>query len=262
MHVEKWTFLLQTVNFAVLVWLLHRFLYKPVLAVIAARRAEIDKQYAQAAAKQEEANAQLAAIEAERSRMLSDREALLSAAAKQADDAATARHARAEREAATLIEAARKGIAVERVAALAEVRRIALDMGGDIARQLLAEMPIRLRAEGWLERVEQHLAGLSLAEREALVLQSSNARVHVVAAAPLPPESAATWRTRLRQILGERVVVDFSSNPALIAGVELHFPGAILRFTWQSTLAALRGGLDATATSANHPAGAPYADAR
>ena len=37
------TFVLEIINFLVLVWILKRFLYKPVLAVIASRRAAIDK---------------------------------------------------------------------------------------------------------------------------------------------------------------------------------------------------------------------------
>ena len=46
MHFDWSTLALQTVNFAILVWLLHRFLYRPVLRLLDARRTEIDKQYA------------------------------------------------------------------------------------------------------------------------------------------------------------------------------------------------------------------------
>ncbi len=262
MHAEAWTFALQTVNFAVLVWLLHRFLYKPVLALIAARRTEIDKQYAQAEATQAQARAKLSAIEAEHSKMASERETLLKTAAAQADEAASARRARAEREAAALMESARKSLAAERAAALVDARRIALDLGCDIAQQLLTGIPIRLRAEAWLERFEEHLAGLSSPEREALVRQAADGEVQVVTAAPLPAESARLWRTRLRAALGEKSRVDFSTDPALIAGVELHFPSAILRLSWQSTLATLHSGLDAqTSTRARAAAEALYVDA-
>jgi F-type H+-transporting ATPase subunit b len=41
MALDGWTIALQTVNFAILVWLLHRFLYRPVLRVIDARKAEV-----------------------------------------------------------------------------------------------------------------------------------------------------------------------------------------------------------------------------
>ena len=61
MHLDWWTIGLQTVNFAILVWLLQRFLYKPVLRMIDARKAEIDQQYDDAKATEDKANAHLAA---------------------------------------------------------------------------------------------------------------------------------------------------------------------------------------------------------
>ena len=42
------TFVLEILNFLVLVWILKRFLYKPVLAVIARRREGIEKSLAEA----------------------------------------------------------------------------------------------------------------------------------------------------------------------------------------------------------------------
>lgn len=41
------TFLLEVINFLVLVWILKRFLFKPVMAVISQRQADIDEQLAQ-----------------------------------------------------------------------------------------------------------------------------------------------------------------------------------------------------------------------
>src|SRR3546814_21092072 len=41
MHFDWWTLALQTVNFAIPVWLLQRFLYKPVLRLIDSPRAEV-----------------------------------------------------------------------------------------------------------------------------------------------------------------------------------------------------------------------------
>lgn len=49
------TFVLEIINFLVLVWILKRFLYKPVLDVIAARRKSIEDRLAEASNVQEEA---------------------------------------------------------------------------------------------------------------------------------------------------------------------------------------------------------------
>jgi F-type H+-transporting ATPase subunit b len=246
MQFEWSTFALQTVNFAVLVWLLHRFLYRPVLRLVDARRAEIDRQFAEARAADAMAAAQLASVESERAGIAAERAATLKQAAAEAETAAEARRARAEREASEIIEAGRTTLAAERVQARAEARRLALDLGADVAARLLAEMPLRLRAEAWLARIEEYLAGLPTTEREGLGQQLAHGmRLNVVTATALPDDMAALWRDRLERVLGDHLALDFAVNPALVAGVELHFPNAVLRFSWESALAAMRAEIEA-----------------
>ena len=239
------TLALQTANFAILVWLLHRFLYKPVLRMVDARRAAIQRDYDAAAAAQEQARAQLAAMQAERAGIAAERDAALKAAAEQAEQAARQRAARAEVDADALLAGARKTLAVERAQALVEARSAALALGADIARRLLAELPESLRAEGWLERIEQYLAGLPDAEVSALV--AGNPDITVVTSALLSVEIQDTWRTRLRRLFGDAREIAFAADPQLVAGVELHLATAVLRFSWQSALSTIRSDLDAHA---------------
>jgi F-type H+-transporting ATPase subunit b len=246
MHFDWWTLALQTVNFAVLVWLLHRFLYKPVLRMIDTRKADVQKQYDDAKAAEDEAKAHLAAIEAQRAGIAAEREAALKAAANQAQEAAQARHAQAEREAQTMIETTRKTLARERERALAELRQSALDLGAEFAGRLLAEVPAPLRAEAWIERIEKHLETLPKTELDTLTGQLADGHVlTIVTPSPLSPEIAETWRRRLRGPLGDGIAVAFDVDPALIAGAELHFPTAVLRFSWRSALDALRSEIGA-----------------
>ena len=238
MHLDWWTIGLQTINFGILVWLLHRFFYKPVLAMIASRKAVVQKQFDAAKAAEDKAKAQLAAVEAERAGIAAEREAALKAAAAQAQELAQARRAQTEREAQALIDATRKSLADEREKALDEARRLALDLGADFAQKLLAEMPMQYRAEAWIERIEHHLKALPQGEREALIRQVTDGQsLKVVTAAALPAAMADQWIERLRRLLGNSGIT-FSVNPDLIAGAELHFPTAILRFSWQSALLA------------------------
>src|SRR5579871_1502987 len=55
MQLDWSTLLLEVINFLVLVWILKRFLYKPVLSVIAQRKAAIDKTLSDAEALQRQA---------------------------------------------------------------------------------------------------------------------------------------------------------------------------------------------------------------
>jgi F-type H+-transporting ATPase subunit b len=246
MHFDWSTLALQTINFAILVWLMHRFLYKPVLHMIDARRVQVDKQFADVRAAELKARGHLAAIEAERAGIASERASVLKAAAIQAEQAATARRNQAERDATALLDEARKTLALEHDAALTEVRQAALDLGAEVASRLLAAVPIRLRSEAWLEEIGKHLATLPKSEIDALGRQLANGAVlKVLTVSVLPPEVAETWRLQLRQTLGDRIAISFDVDQGLVAGVELHFPNAILRFSLRSALASIRAEIEA-----------------
>ena len=241
MHLDWWTIGLQTINFGILVWLLHRFLYKPVLTLIDARKAEVGRQFDAAKELEGKAKAQLATVEAERAGIAAERDAALKAAAAQAQEMAEARRAQAGRDAEALMVSTRKTLASERAGALDEARRVALDLGADFAQRLLAEVPMQYRAEAWIERIEQHLNALPPSERGALVRQLADGNpLTVITACALPVATAEHWKERLGQSLGISGGMTFEVNPDLIAGAELHFPTAILRFSWQSALAAAR----------------------
>jgi F-type H+-transporting ATPase subunit b len=245
MHFDWPTIALQIVNFAVLMWLLQRFLYEPVLRMIGARKADIEQRHGSAKAAEDMAQAGLAEIEAGRASIAAGREAALKAAAAQAEEAAKARRAGAEREASAMLEAARGALAAEREKSLAEARKSALDLGTDIACRLLADVPAGRDGDAWLQRVEDYLALLPKEEVEALARQlDDHAAVTVVTASPLAGETAGMWRSRLQRLLGDKNTIAFDVNPDLIAGAELHFPGAVLRFSWQSALAAVRAEID------------------
>jgi F-type H+-transporting ATPase subunit b len=241
MHFDWSTFALQTVNFAILVWLLHRFLYRPVLRLLDARRSEVVKQYAEAQVAEAKAKAELAALEARRAGIAAERAAALAQASVHAAEAAAKRRAQAERDAAEILDTARKTVAAERVVALTEARRAALDLGASIAGRLLDQVPMKQRTEAWLARIEEHLAALPQTEKDALVRQLvDGAQLTVITASALSAEAAKTWRARLHSTLGDRIAINFGTEPHLVAGAELHFPSAVLSFSWQSALAEMQ----------------------
>lgn len=246
MQFSWWTFALQTVNFVVLIWLLHRFLYRPVLRMIDARRQAIDKQREEIAGIEAAAKAKLAQIEQERGAIAAEREAMLVSASDQATKIAEADRRKSEQEAAALLDGSRKTLAGERDAALAEARRLAIDLGVEVARRLIAQIPMEQRAEAWIERIERHLAALPAAERAQLFDGAGqDGAIQVVTAVALPEKIQGAWRERLRGALGGAAGdLQFSVDPELVAGADLHFPTAILRFSWRSELLAMRAEIE------------------
>jgi F-type H+-transporting ATPase subunit b len=145
-----------------------------------------------------------------------------------------------------LLESARNTLAAERDQAATETRAAALDLAMDIAGRLLRKMPANLPAEAWLDSIQQHLASLPKPDRDGLIRQLTDGAVlKVVTARALPAETAESWRNELHRALGDQVAITFATDPQLIEGAELHFPDAILRFSWKSALESLRAETEA-----------------
>ncbi|MBI1210671.1 MAG: hypothetical protein GC190_04365 [Alphaproteobacteria bacterium] len=251
MQFDWWTFALQTINFIVLVWLLNRFFYKPVLRAIDARRQQIDKQFTDAKTADDKAGAKLKEIEDDRAKIAAEREQITKSAAQQADQAARARMVQAESQAQALMDDTRKALAREREQTKAELHEFALGLASDMARKLVSELPPDKRSEAWLERIESYFANLSAKERNALVAQTKNGgAVDVITAGSLPAESADEWRARLGKVLGAKTNFTFDVDPRLIAGVELHFSEAILRFSLQDAIARLHDKVETSGKAA------------
>lgn len=253
MRIDWYTLALQTVNFAVLVWLLHRFLYRPVLRMVDSRRAQIDAEGDATRKTATEAKDELAAIAAERSSIAAERAQALASTAAEAETLEHDRQTAAEHEAAALLDAARKTLASERERALSDVERAALDLAGTFLARLLASLPPEVQAQAWLERIESHLKSLPPGERAALSHQiSATNPLSVVTASALAPQALEIWRENLAHALGGDALA-FAVDPALGAGAELHFPGATLSFSLRSAVAALQSELERRAPSAAHP---------
>jgi F-type H+-transporting ATPase subunit b len=237
MQFDLWTLALQTVNFAILVWLLHRFLYKPVLAAIDARRNAIGKQYRDVDEAKAAVEAERAKVQQELEKIAGERNSTLKEAAAEAEKNAAQRRNRAETEAAQLMNETRKKLASEREEAMAAARKYALDLGIEIAERLLDEIPADLRAEAWLERIELHIGELGDKERKDIDESLKQSKtLTVVTAAALPQKAKTEWKKRIAKALGADCEIGFKADPALIAGAELHFETAILRYSWRSVL--------------------------
>ena len=241
MRIDWSTLALQLVNFAILVWLLQRFLYGPVLRIVDARRAAADERYADAARAAEAANQQLSALAAQRAGVAAECATVLERAQEEARQAMTARRTQAERDAQGLLDEARRTLARDREQIVMEARRTALDLAAEMARRVLAEVPQSVRSQGWLERIEEYLRSLPPADRRELADElAAGHALRVVTARPMLADAQERWRARLREALGPDIAISFDCEPRLIGGAELRFPHATLSFSVESALEALQ----------------------
>ncbi len=233
MQLDWWTLALQTVNFLVLVWLLWKFLYRPVRRVIEERRNLTDAAMREAEERAQAAVDERRKLEAERAALAEERQAMLK---RMHDDLQRERAAirqEAEREAEAIAAEGRAALAEERTAAIAASRDEVIGLATDIAATLLRHTGEHGDDAATLDRIDAHLASLGAEAQAELLddLSRNGRRVRIVTATPLGIETQQQWQARLAPHLGDGAALEFDTDEALVGGAELHFPHARLRFS-------------------------------
>jgi F-type H+-transporting ATPase subunit b len=235
MTIDWWTLGIQTVNVAVLVWLLGRFFWRPVAALIEQRRATAQQTLDEAAAKRDAAVAALAEIERTRAGFAAERAAILAAAHAAAETARTARLAQAAQEAAALETAARAAIATAKEAADKSWAEQASRLAVAIAERLAARLDGTAVRDVFLDWLLAEIRRLPEPTRRAMAANGS--ALAAVSAAPLAPADQARYRARIGEACGGQPEIGFTADPTLIAGLELHGPHLVVSNSWRADLA-------------------------
>ncbi len=239
-----WTIGFQVVNFLLLLFLLHRYLWKPVRATIDERKKIIDDAALGVKARDQAdderraaANARADAADRERARVLAD-----TAIALARDREKVLADARAVTDAER--RAARQKLDEERSHAAAELADATLDASLTLARKLLSEVRGAAITGAFLDRIYEHLDGLSPADLAALRAEVAATKAIQVATAPaLDDAMKAGVTARLATYFGPSAQIAFLGDDALIAGAELRFSHARLGHSFQHGLAAARKAL-------------------
>jgi F-type H+-transporting ATPase subunit b len=223
MAINWTTFLLEIVNFLVLIWLLRRFFYRPVLAAIARRREAIEQSLREAKAAQDQA-AQL------EQRYL-----------KQVDAWEHDRRQAHERLQTELrAERDRQLRALEQDLANARERSTALERQREDSRARLADQEAAQLAQGFVTALVERLAGpelearlvrlllsdldgLTPARRDALraALRDGREAVQVATAFELGANERGELTGKLAAVAGRAVRCDFVMLPDLLAGLRI-----------------------------------------
>jgi F-type H+-transporting ATPase subunit b len=241
MLIDWFTVAAQAVNFLILVWLMKRFLLKPITNAIDAREKHIATELAGADAKKAEAEKERVDFEA-RNKDLADRRAALLA---KADEDAQAERAR-------LFDEARKdadGQRARQATALqddqkrlsGEITRMAAGQVFYIARKTLTDLATVSLEERIGEVFTRRLRELPVAEKESLgaALKTSSGPAIVRSAFDLPAEQKAAIQNALNETFHAAVSLHFQTEPDRISGIELTANGQKLGWSIDSYLKTL-----------------------
>ncbi|NQU70227.1 MAG: hypothetical protein HQ514_06735 [Rhodospirillales bacterium] len=242
MQIDWWTLALQGINFLLLVWLLERFLYRPVKNVIEKRKELAEHAFAEAKTAKEEAEAAGRRFDEDRIKLAGERQALLKQLHEEleAERSKTIELARAEADG--ILKAAHTAIAEERAKTVAEMREEIATLAVGMASSLLQKSGSGIPNDTFLMQIEEKLKSLSDDERERLKtdMEGNGASLIVVTAGPLAPNDEDRWRARIGACLDQAGSTNFLSDPAILGGVELRFPHAVVKFTWADQLEAAK----------------------
>jgi F-type H+-transporting ATPase subunit b len=233
------TFALQSINFLVLVWVLKRFLFKPIRTIVAQRKAEITRAQEEAQAALQKAEQARKDFERRQSQLDAQRQRVMDEGRAALDDERLRMLETARTDMEKLKSAALKQLDEERESAARDVLDKTVQVAVQLAENLLRQFAGPKLDEVILEQVLRHLDHLPDAERAALLgqLAHDGGQLTVTTASALDAEGKSKWRVALAQRLGGSPRIVFSIDQDLIAGTELKFPHAVLHFNWRRALA-------------------------
>ncbi len=241
MHIDWWTLVLQTVNVLILVWILGRFFFRPVTAIVTKRQEEAKTLLDDAASIRQQAEKARSEADKARADMDAQRQQLFEQARQDAQSERARLLDEASRELAKMREAA--VAAAERDRAACESRLVghAIDLALDVARRLVARVPPDTTFQTFTEELCREVRSLPEMSRTGLTsAASSGGVVEVLTAADISAEQEQYVRRKLAAALGADVPMTFRRDEALIAGLELRGPATIVRNSWRSYLDRIR----------------------
>lgn len=225
------TFLLELVNFLILIWILKRFLYVPVKAAIEARRQRVEGVLAQAQTTRSEAERLRAEYESREQAWAAEREQARAALER---DLGAERNRRLDELQAEIQRQRKKAAILEARQTQETARRTqgeALALAAGFGSRLLARFADPALEARLVEMVIEDLPNLSETHRQILAAAADDdaGRVHVQSAYPLSDEQRADLEATLSAAAGRELRCTLDRDPDLIAGLRIDAGPLVLR---------------------------------
>jgi F-type H+-transporting ATPase subunit b len=232
------TFVLEIFNFLVLVWILKRFLYKPVLDVIAKRRAGIENQLDEARQLHEEADKLKAEYENRLASRDKERQQARDALAQELDAERSQQMTALKKTLAKEREKAQVAESRRRAETAREIEHHALQQGAQFATRLLSQAAGPELEARLVELLLDGLANLSEERITALKTQWGEPpeSIRVASAFPLSAEQQKQIEKALMETTGLETPVAYEQESKLLAGLRITIGAWVLHANLQDEL--------------------------
>lgn len=223
MLIDWFTVCAQAVNFLLLIWLLKRFLYKPILGAMDAREKEIAGRLHDAETQKTEAETERERLRVAMVEFETQREALLKKVADEAETTRKRLSAEVRQEIGTLRTKWRETLQNEQDALRTELANRAQREIFAIARRALRDLAGKELEQQIATVFLRQLNALNGAEKEGLatILRTSHQPVVIRSAFDLARPERARIENAIRETLVPDLPVRFETTSDLLGGIEL-----------------------------------------
>jgi len=225
------TFVLELINFLILVWILKRFLYTPVKAAIEQRRQRVEAALAEADARRAEAEKMRADYESRQQGWERERAEAQAALKREIHVERARRLDEIEQEIARRSEKALVLEEGKRREAEQREQETALALAAGFSAKLLTRLADPALEARLVELALEDLPTLTDEQRHALAesLEDGQFVARVLSAFALNKEQRRSIENALSEAVGMPVHCDFAQEPALVAGVRIDTGPLVMR---------------------------------
>lgn len=223
MLIDWFTVAAQIINFVILVWLLKRFLYQPILRAIDAREEKVKTQIQEAETKEADAERERDEFRRKNEEFEAERESMLNEAEEDAREKRRALLEEAREEARDLRERLEKAIREEKADLYREVVERTQREVFNLTRKVLRELASQSLEEHMSKNFLRRLQGLEGDKRRQLAeaLNEAPQEVTVKSAFELPDTQQKDIESALAEVASEKIDCRFVTEPEKIGGIEL-----------------------------------------
>jgi len=246
MLIDWFTVIAQVINFLILVWLLKRFLYRPILDAIDAREKRIAKKIADANAKETEAQKQREEYQQKNELFDQQRNARMNEVLEAAKTERAQLLDAARQESKDLRDKLEQALRNEQHSLNEEISRRAREEVFAIARKTLSDLAGTSLEQRMMEIFLDHLRELNTAQISELksAFKTSSDALRVRTAFELSAQQSAAIETVIGEILGKEKPVEFIIVPDLVSGIEIISDGRKIAWSISDYLGSLAKSVD------------------
>lgn len=246
MHIDWFTFAAQIVNFMILVWLMKRFLFGPVIEAVARRESEIAAQIERAGEQAAGASRERELFERRNAEFESERARMIALAGAEAGAERARLIEEAGREAERMREEARGELERVREALVREIAARVKKEAFAIAEKILREISGGSLGDRVAERFAERIAGLTGEEKRRMAARSGQEppAALVTSSFELGRDARAGIGSAIKDAFGVDAIVSFECGPGAPDGIELTVDGYRLTWSFTGHLAALEEAVD------------------